>query len=251
VVLPTGATASVGTDGAVRYNPASGLSHLARGQTAIDTFSYTASDDHGGVSTANVSVTVSGRNDAPVAGDDVLSTNASTRLTVAASTLLSNDVEPDAGDGIALIGIDSTSTLGTVSFDGAAVSYDPNSRFRGLGEGEMATDTFSYRITDRDGATDSGSVTVHIRGVNDAPVATDDSALTDEDRPIIINVRANDADPDVHDGPPTVTSIDSSATRGQVTLNADGSITYEPYRFCRRLRLLRDWSHDEIDEVFS
>jgi hypothetical protein len=25
----------------------------------------------------------------------------------------------------------------------------------------------------------------------------------------------------------------------------------EPYRFCRRLRLLRDWSHDEIDEVFS
>ena len=228
VALPSGAIASVGADGLLRYDPASGFSHLARGQTAIDTFSYTAVYEHLGASTANISVTVSGRNDAPVAGDDVLSTTASTRLTVAASTLLANDVEPDAGDGITLVGIDLTSTLGIVSFDGTTVSYDPNSRFRGLGEGETATDTFTYRISDRDGATDSGSVTVHVRGVNDAPVAADDSALTDEDRPIIINVRANDADPDAHDGTPTVTSIDSSATRGQVTLNADGSITYDP-----------------------
>ena len=96
---------------------------------------------------------MSGRNDAPIAINDVLSTNASSRLTVAASTLLSNDIEVDAGDRMTLIGIDSSSTLGApVGFDGATVSYDPGNQFRGLGEGEMATDTFSYRITDRDGA---------------------------------------------------------------------------------------------------
>ena len=172
---------------------------------------------------------MSGRNDAPIAVNDVLSTNASSRLTVAASTLLSNDIEVDAGDRMTLIGIDSSSTLGApVGFDGATVSYDPGNQFRGLGEGELATDTFTYRISDRDGATDTGHVTINVRGVNDAPLAADDSALTDEDTPIIINVRANDADPDAHDGPPRVFSIDTSGTRGQVTLNADGSITYDP-----------------------
>ena len=48
----------------------------------------------------------------------MLSTTASTRLTVAASTLLANDVELDTGDGMTLVGIDSSSTLGAVSFDG-------------------------------------------------------------------------------------------------------------------------------------
>ncbi len=108
------------------------------------------------------------------------------------------------------------------------VSYDPNNRFRGLGEGETATDTFAYRISDRDGALGTGSVAVQIRGVNDAPIAAEDSAQTDEDTPVAINVRANDRDPDVNDGLPAITSIDTSATRGQVTLNADGSITYDP-----------------------
>jgi uncharacterized protein YecT (DUF1311 family) len=34
-------------------------------------------------------------------------------------------------------------------------------------------------------------------------------------------------------------------------LKSEQKAWIEPYRFCRRLRLLRDWSHDEIDEVFS
>jgi VCBS repeat-containing protein len=71
-------------------------------------------------------------------------------------------------------------------------------------------------------------VTIHVRGLNDAPIAADDGALTDEDTPLTLNVRANDTDPDIHDGLPIVISIDTSASRGQVTLNADGSITYDP-----------------------
>ncbi len=228
VSLTSGAIASVGADGALHYDPTTGFSHLAAGQTAIDTFSYTAFDGHGGASTANVSVSINGRNDAPVVIDDALSTPASTRLTIAASSLLANDIDPDTGDGIAIVGIDASSTIGTVGFDGTTVSYDPGSHFRGLGEGETATDTFNYRVTDRYGETATGHVAVQVHGVNDAPVAADDSVLTDEDTPVTMNVRANDTDPDVHDAPPTIASIDTSGTHGQVTLNADGSLTYDP-----------------------
>ena len=48
------------------------LSHLAHGETATDSFTYTVSDDHGSHSTATVTVTVTGQNDAPVAQDDAL-----------------------------------------------------------------------------------------------------------------------------------------------------------------------------------
>jgi large repetitive protein len=169
LALASGALAITNSDGTLRYDAAGAFSHLARGQTATDTFTYTAADGHGGASAATVSVTLNGRNDAPVAGADVLTSDASTRLTVAASTLLSNDTDLDAGDGITLIGIDTSSTLGAVTFDGTAVSYDPNGRFRGLGEGETAVDTFTYRIADHDGSTSTGSVAVTIHGLNDTP----------------------------------------------------------------------------------
>ena len=227
VALASGAIVIANLDGTLRYDPAAAFSHLARGQAVADTFSYTAADGHGGAGTATVLVTVNGRNDAPIPGADALATDASTRLTVAASTLLSNDTDPDAGDGITLIGIDTSSTLGTVNFDGATVTYDPNGHFRGLGEGETATDTFTYRIADHDGAISSGSVAITIRGLKDPPTASDDSGSTDEDTPLTLHVLANDTDPDVHDTL-TIASIDTSGTRGQVTVNLDGSITYDP-----------------------
>jgi VCBS repeat-containing protein len=97
LALASGALAITNSDGTLRYDPASAFSHLARGQTATDTFSYTAADGHGGASTATVLVTVNGRNDAPVAGADAFTTDASTRLTVAASTLLRTIRTPTPG----------------------------------------------------------------------------------------------------------------------------------------------------------
>jgi VCBS repeat-containing protein len=114
-----------------------------------------------------------------------------------------------------------------VNFGGTAVTYDPNGRFRGLGEGETAADSFAYSIADHDGSISTASVTVTIHGLNDTPTAKDNGGSTDEDTPVTLHVLANDTDPDVHDTL-TVTSINTSSTRGQVTLNADGSITYDP-----------------------
>jgi len=62
---------AINPDGTITYNPDGQFAALAPGESATDTFQYTVSDRHGGVSTATVTVTVDGVNDAPLA-DPVL-----------------------------------------------------------------------------------------------------------------------------------------------------------------------------------
>ena len=69
------------------------------------------------------------------------------------------------------------------------MTYTPNLNFNGV-------DTFTYTITDGNGGTDTATVTVTVRPVNDAPVANDDAASTDEDVPVTIPVLPNDTDVD-------------------------------------------------------
>ncbi|MBK8174270.1 MAG: tandem-95 repeat protein [Rhodospirillales bacterium] len=227
VVLASGASVTLNADGGLRYDPNTAFASLARGQSSSDSFVYEASDGHGGKSSAQVSVQITGLNDAPIAGADAMSSAADTKLTVVASALLANDRDPDSGDTIHVSGIDGTGTLGIVGFDGTNITYDPGGHFRSLGVGETATDTFHYQIADHDNAIGIGTVTVTLVGVNDAPTATDDSGATDEDTPTILDVLANDSDPDVHDTI-TITSIDTTGTHGLVSLNADGTITFDP-----------------------
>lgn len=227
VTLASGAVVTLAGDGTVSWDPRNVFAALARGQTGSDSFSYTASDGHGGSSTALVAVSVAGLNDAPIVSADAFSATAGTRLTIAASTLLSNDSDVDTGDALRLIGVDGGSATGSVSFDGSVVTWDPTDRFRSLGEGETATDSFTYRVSDNDGATTSGTVSLTVHGVNDAPIAVDDTGITDEDTAVTIRVLGNDNDPDAHDQL-TVLSLDTTGTRGQVTMNDDGSIFYDP-----------------------
>ncbi|WP_045373343.1 cadherin-like domain-containing protein, partial [Vibrio campbellii] len=53
----------------------------------------------------------------------------------------------------------------------------------------------AIRYTVSDGALeDSAEVSVTVNPINDAPVANDDSAVTDEDTPVTIDVLPNDTD---------------------------------------------------------
>ncbi|TAJ67800.1 VCBS domain-containing protein [Brevundimonas sp.] len=61
-----GATVTLNANGSVLYNPAGHLDFLAAGQQLVDTFQYTLSDGRGGFSTATASITVIGKDDAPV-----------------------------------------------------------------------------------------------------------------------------------------------------------------------------------------
>ena len=210
-------------DGTFDYDPNGMFEALAVGESATDTFTYTVSDGQGGTDTATVSVTINGVNDAPVAEADSATTDEDTAITIA--SVLANDSDID-GDTLTVSGLDTTGTLGSVNDNGdGTFDYDPNGMFEALAVGESATDTFTYTVSDGQGGTDTAAVSVTIDGVNDAPVADADSATTDEDTAVDIDVLGNDFDVD-GDGL-SVASVTQGAY-GLVSINQDGTLKYTP-----------------------
>uniref|UniRef100_UPI001C44CF50 tandem-95 repeat protein n=1 Tax=Pseudomonas sp. RW407 TaxID=2202894 RepID=UPI001C44CF50 len=144
-----------------------------------------------------------------------LVTNEDTALTIAAKTLLGNDSDVD-GDSLSILSVQGA-VNGTVKLENGNVVFTPAKDVNGTG-------SFTYTVSDGHGGTATASVTVGINAVNDAPVAKADSASTQEDKPVTLNVLANDSDVDGD----TLSVTSASATNGSVTLNSDGTLTYTP-----------------------
>ena len=133
-------------------------------------------------------------------------------------TVLDNDTDPD-DDPIRIIRV-GTPANGTVSFTGDLILYTPNPEF--IGE-----DRFEYTITDDISGEASAWVTVTV--VNQPPVAVDDSAETWKNIRVVIDVLANDYDPD-GDDITIVDIIQDEHPMGTVTDNGDGTLTYMPMK---------------------
>ncbi|MHA2879792.1 tandem-95 repeat protein, partial [Vibrio campbellii] len=133
---------------------------------------------------AEVSVTVNPVNDAPVANDDSAVTDEDTPVTI---NVLPNDTDID-GDTLSIVNASVPADQGTVEIVDGKLVFTPADNFNGEA-------TISYTVSD--GALeDSAEVTVTVNPINDAPVANDDSAVTDEDTPVTIDVLPNDTDVD-------------------------------------------------------
>ena len=178
----------------------------------IDTFNYTISDGNGRTATAIVTVAVDDVNDPPVAQDDSAATAEETPVAIA---VLQNDTDPD-GDTLAVQSLTQPAN-GEAALSGSELVYSP-------GEGFSGIDTFTYTIEDGQGGTSSATVSVAVAAVNDAPIAVDDEETTDEDTPVLVDVRVNDSDPD---GDTLSIQSLTQPANGSATIN-DGSISYEP-----------------------
>jgi VCBS repeat-containing protein len=162
-------------------------------------------------------------NNPPVAENDAGITDENSQLIVPAPGVLNNDSDPDVGDNLTVTALDTSGTVGAVNAwdaDGS-FTYNPNGQFEYLQAGDSATDSFTYTVSDGNGGTDTATVTITINGVNDPPVAVNDSAITDEDTPVIIDVLSNDFDVDGD-----ILTVDSvtQGTNGSVAHN--GSFSY-------------------------
>jgi hypothetical protein len=100
-------------------------------------------------------------------------------------------IDPD-GDSVQLTGIDSTPAMGTATVGSNFID------FTAAGDG-AGTDSFRYKVVDRQGAVNSGTVTVGIapRGdTNQKPTPVDDEVKVRPGRQIAVDATGNDTDPD-------------------------------------------------------
>jgi VCBS repeat-containing protein len=209
--------------GAVTYTAGGSLLNLTFGQTATETFTYTMQDSLGLQSTATVTVTVAGPNQAPVAEAD--STTATENGAPVTIDVLANDrdVDSGAGDSFSIVGINTTGLQGTASVQGGNIVYTVGNAFQSLEAGAPATESFSYTIQDSKGAQSTGTVTVTVVGANDGPVAVNDGLTISEDAAALaLNVLANDTDLDAGDIK-TIVSLDTTGLQGTATIAANGS----------------------------
>ena len=163
------------------YTPRSGFS-------GADSFSYTISDGKGNSATGTVNITVGAApvdNKAPIAVNDTISTTMGVPVLV---NLLANDSDPN-GDKIALKTLSNPKNGKLYRMNDSYIFYFPNAGFVGK-------DSFTYTITDSKGATSTASVAITVAPANRLPVAKNDVVTAKSGKAVILNVLANDADPD-------------------------------------------------------
>ncbi|MEK6790011.1 MAG: Ig-like domain-containing protein, partial [Pseudomonadota bacterium] len=184
---------------------------LAKDATATEAFTYQISDGKGGTDKATLSLTVKGINDTPVAVDDTVTEAITATASGATGSVLTNDLDADTGDQALLTvtsaakGAEASSPTLTALTDhdtdpltpsqttitgtyGSAVikadgsyAYTLNTTdadYIALAKDATATEAFTYAISDGNGGSDTATLSFTVKGINDAPVAVDDTVAT-------------------------------------------------------------------------
>ncbi|QDT28618.1 hypothetical protein Enr10x_39620 [Gimesia panareensis] len=223
-----GASLTLNLDGTIDYDPTGAFDDLAAGATTTDTFTYTLEDERGGQSLGTVTVTLTGVNDAPTAGDEgIAATEDGSTVTTG---VLTGDVDSDDDATTLTYAITAQPSEGSAtSNDDGTFTFDPGSDFQDLAVGETRQVTFTYTATDSHSAvSNTGTVTVTVTGVNDDPTVADVGIAADEDGATVDGSFDGD-DVDSDDTPASLTyAITSTPSEGGVVNNNDGSFTFDP-----------------------
>ncbi len=142
----------------------------------------------------------------------------------AATTLnvLANDQIISGSGTLSVVSVTQPTSGGTVSLNNGIVRFTPTANFNG-------TSVFTYRVG-LGGVQETGTVTVTVTPVNDAPTAVDDPFNVDQNSPgTTLDLIGNDLiAPDANESL-TITAVGTTSNGGTVTIAAGGqSVLYKP-----------------------
>ena len=150
--------------GDLTYTPAADAFGTAQITLALKDDGGTA---NGGVDTSaqqTFTIEITNTQDPPVAGDDVFTTDEDTPLLITAAQLLANDSDPDNDLSLSVVAT-TTPAHGTLVDNGDDTwTYTPPLNFTG-------TDAFDYTLSDGNGGTDTGTVTINVFNLPDVAIS--------------------------------------------------------------------------------
>lgn len=219
VTGPTHGTLLLLPTGQFTYTPDAGY-------IGTDTFTYQATDLLSQSNIATVTIIVdpnvgNAGNQPPVANDDSFNATEDTLLNVSVGGVLANDTDPD-GNLLTAVLVTPPQHGTLVFLPTGMFNYTPDPNYSG-------PDSFTYQASDLLSLSNVATVSITVAGVNDAPVAVNDSYTTATSTalnvPAATGVLANDTDPD---NDPLTAAVVANPAHGSVTFNANGSFTYTP-----------------------
>jgi len=200
------------------------LNGLAQKEFTNDSFTYTVTDQWGTNSSTNVTVYVTGVNDAPISKPDYYTTDQNTPLNISVvNGVLSNDHDPDVHDLIRVIpfNLNTVTNCDTGTNGGAPVvvnadgsfTFDPRVVFDWVKQGDTNYDTFKYVVMD-----------------HSLSIAADDSyAVNAGTSNNVLPVLANDAVLSGVGGAFTITAVSAPNQGGIVSIStSNNTIVYTP-----------------------
>ena len=135
--------------------------------------------------------------------------------------VLANDSDPDF-DGLDVVQASNVSNGALNLYSDGSFDYTPNPDFNGI-------DSFTYRASDGSLNSDPATVTLMVDGINDPPVAIENSYQAAVGSTLVVNtangVLSNDSDPERDE---LQADLENNVSNGTLNLNLDGSFDYTP-----------------------
>ncbi len=184
-----------------------------------DSFTYKVNDGTGDSNTATVNITVTPVNDAPIISSiPVITTPEDTPIDICIGV---TDVEGDQVTYQTPVMVSGGGTMTPSSSFDFCFTFQPAKDFNG-------TAVWKFSVCDTGTPSKCTEVTVQINvtPVNDPPVAVDDMLIALSSTATAANILANDTDVDGDALTLTTTPL-AGPFHGTVTMNANGSITYQ------------------------
>lgn len=177
----------------------------------FDSFAFRVNDGALESNEAIASLTITPVNDPPLAVDDAAATQEDTPFSL---RVQDNDTDAD-GDSLTVTSVTQPAHGTAVLNPNQTVGYTPASDYCGA-------DSFGYVVSDGQGGSDGGSVSVTVTCVNDPPLADAQSVSTAAGTPLAITLTGSDVD-----GDPLTFLVQTDPAHGQLSGTAP-DLTYTP-----------------------